>query len=284
VPLMALILRKSILSAPAAPSFTWPTDASTGATGTLTTVGRTGFGQSVNSPDGNRTITNIHYTDGIVVGPYAPNMTFRNCKITGGDFYGVEADNSNGLTMDYCTVIGQQTANYNYAINAGANCVITNCNVSVYEHAIGPGIGASIIRGNYLHHAFVGAPALDRHVGGVSIKGGTGWVSTLVENNVIYAQDTSAVFIKNDFGPVANVTVRNNKMLNEPGFPAVGFQIQANSSGPSGLGKVTGTVIIDNFMEKGFYGHFGIEAPATFSCVVTNNFSYTLNRVVGRDE
>ena len=50
------------------------------------------------------TVTNVHYQDGLVV--TGANVTLRNCKITGGGYFGVEADNATGLTMDRCTVIG----------------------------------------------------------------------------------------------------------------------------------------------------------------------------------
>jgi hypothetical protein len=115
----------------------------------------------------------------------------------------------------------------------------------------------------------------DKHVGGVSIKGGDGWVSTLVEDNMIYGQDTSCIFIKNDFGSVTDVTVNHNKMMGEPGKTGPGYMLQAGDSGPSGT--VTDIVITNNFMEAGSFGHLDYNGT-TNPTVASNNWSYTLNR------
>ena len=354
---MVLIMRHSVLSAPAAPDFTWPNASNTGCTGGLVTVGRTAF----STP--NATVLNTHFDGGIIVNPAATNFTLRNCKITNGDYYGVEADNATGLTMDRCTVIGQMTSIYNYAISAGSNCTITNCDVSMYGHGIGPGAGTGLVKGNYIHDAFLHLPPVpvtitiaspcvvtwtahgltagskvsftttgalptpliaaedavyyilatgltansfrislssggaaintsgtqsgvhgafynaERHVGGISIKGGQ--TNLLVEDNFVYGQDTSCIFIKDDFASAANVTVNHNKLMNQPGQTGPGYMIQAGASGPGGT--VTGVRITNNFMEKGSFGHIDCDGTTDLT-YLENNWSYTLNRYLVRGE
>jgi len=354
---MGLVIRHGLLSAPVAPAFVWPDATNTGCTGALTLVGRTVFSNP------NVTVTNTHFNGGIVVNPSATNLTLRNCKITNGDYYGIEADNSVGLTVDRCTVIGTQNSIYNYAILVGSNATVTNCDVSQHQHGILGGAGVSIVKYNYIHDAFVhpdprpvllsiGSPCTasvidhgyvagspisfsttgalptgvvgsefdiyyviatgltantfrfstsaggaavntsgtqsgvhgvfsnwEKHVGGISIKGGQ--TSLLVEDNFIYGQDTSCIFVKDDFASSANVTINHNKLMNQPGKPGPGYMVQAGASGPGGT--VTGVRITNNFMEKGGYGHIDCDGTTDLT-YLENNWSYTLNRYLNRGE
>ena len=95
------------------------------------------------------------------------------------------------------------------------------------------------------------------------------------------AQDTSCIFIKNDFGPVANVTVNHNKLMKEPGTEGPNFCVQANASGPSGT--VTGIRVTNNFMEKGRLAHIDALGTTDVS-YLENNWSYTLNRYLLSNE
>jgi len=112
----------------------------------------------------------------------------------------------------------------------------------------------------------------DKHVGGVSIKGGQ--TDLLVEDNFIYGQDTTCIFCKDDFAPVTNVRINHNKCMNQPGKAGPGYQIQV---GAGTKVSVTNCRVTNNFMEKGGYGHVDCSGTTDIT-FQENNWSYTLNR------
>ncbi|MGB3832115.1 MAG: right-handed parallel beta-helix repeat-containing protein, partial [Mesorhizobium sp.] len=62
----------------------------------------------------------------------------------------------------------------------------------------------------------------------------------------------SDIFIKNDFGPISNVTVRGNLLLGDSGYP---IYVDGRASG----GPITGVSILDNHIEKGGYGYYSVD-------------------------
>ncbi|MGC4024155.1 MAG: hypothetical protein QM744_02695 [Mesorhizobium sp.] len=196
----------------------------------------------------------------------ANNVTLRNCRVEGGDYNGIDADGADGCVFENVTVIGAPTMNYNNAILAGTNATILRCNVSVHQHAITPQGGPrTLVRHNYVHDGWID-PAAEKHVGGISIKGGDQFIAMLVEGNLVYGQDTSCVFIKNDFGSVKNTTVQNNFLLNQPGKKTA-YTAYSGMGGAKGI--VSGTKFLGNVMERGSYGYFSVSDNP--DCIIQGN-------------
>ena len=108
--------------------------------------------------------------------------------------------------------------------------------------------GASTVKGNYIHDLQDGAG--DPHYDGIAVQGNQNGV--LIEGNTVIARDTSAVFIKNDFGPISNVTVNHNYLAGDPVF---NIYVDGRANG----GPITGVTITNNYLEKGYYGYYSID-------------------------
>lgn len=214
----------------------------------------------------------------------ADNVTLRHCVVVGGDWNGVDAEGSDGLTLDHVTVIGARTSNYNNAILSGANSKILYCDVSGHQHGITPQGGPdTVVRVNFVHDPFMFDAS--KHVGGISIKGGSNFGAMLVEMNWIYGMDTSCIFIKNDFGSVANTTVQLNFMLHQPGTPSnrtLGYCAYSTADGKGWPNwTVSGTKFLDNICERGYAGYFSVYRNNNPQPVISGNVDLNGNPVNG---
>ena len=186
----------------------------------------------------------------IINGPIvveAANVTIKDCSIHYDSTWGIDAENAQNITVQNCTIVGGGTASDGNSAILGAGHFIGN-DISAVENGITLTGGSSTVTGNYIHDLSDGGT--DPHYDGISVQGNQDGV--LIENNTIVSRDTSDIFIKNDFGPINDVTVTHNLLIGDPGYDVY-------VDGRGGHGAVTNVSITDNYVQKGFYGDFSVD-------------------------
>ena len=63
---------------------------------------------------------------------------------------------------------------------------------------------------------------------------------------------TATIFIKNEFGSIDNVMVRDNLLYGNPSYT---IYVEETSAKPS---QITNVTLQDNYVEKGLYGYYNI--------------------------
>jgi len=189
----------------------------------------------------------------------APDVIIKNCVIVYRGTWGIDAEGAKNITIQNCDITGPGYSSTANAAILGSGTFIGN-DISKSENGIVLTGGASTVRGNYIHD--LQAAGSDPHYDGISVQGGQNGV--LIEANTIIGRDTSDIFIKNDFGPISNVTVRGNLLLGDSGYP---IYVDGRASG----GPITGVSILDNHIEKGGYGYYSIDKS---SPVLSGNTEY----------
>jgi len=172
----------------------------------------------------------------------ANNVVLRNCRIEYNDYFGINADGAANLTVQDCDIVGPGYGGDSSHAVLGTGTFLRN-DISGAEHGISVQ-GPSLVKDNYIHDG--AAAKADPHIGGISVRGTISDV--LIEGNTVIGKDTSDIFIKNTWGPVNNIVVRNNYLAGTPGYV-----IYVDASG--GNWPVTNISIIDNKMKKGGYGY-----------------------------
>jgi large repetitive protein len=185
----------------------------------------------------------------------ADNVTIQNCRVTSGGDYGIECSERKGVVIQDCTIIGSDgNGDTNQVggadgINGGGQFLRNN--ISGFENGITLiEVSGQVVtaKDNYLHD-LGGNP--DAHVDGVQTAGS----NMLIKHNTIVSWDTSCVFIKNDWGPVDNINVDGNLLLNQPGkkcaFTVYSYQTE-------GKGGITNISFVNNVMERGRWGYASI--------------------------
>ena len=174
----------------------------------------------------------------------AANVTIKNCIIKNYGWWGIDGEGASNLSVLYCDFTASTSKDTNAAI-LGSGTFIGN-DISQSENGIVLQGGASVVRDNYIHDLFdnFGEP----HIDGISVQGGQD--NVLIEHNTIESWDTSAIFIKNDFGPINNITVRNNLLYGDAdrGDPAATIYVY----GPN----TTNVSITNNYVEKGNWYYY----------------------------
>jgi Bacterial Ig-like domain/Bacterial Ig domain/Right handed beta helix region len=177
----------------------------------------------------------------------AANVTIKNCVVQNFGWWGVDGEGAANLTVQNCDFKGSTTQDTNAAI-LGSGTFIGN-DISQSENGIVLTNGASTVRDNYIHDLQDSGP--DPHIDGISVQGGQNHV--LIEHNTIESWDTSCIIIKNDFGPINDITVRNNLLYSDQdrGDPAAAIYVY----GPN----TTNVSITNNYVEKGFWFYYSID-------------------------
>lgn len=181
------------------------------------------------------------------------NVTIKNCVFQNYGWFGVDCDGAANTTIQNCDFTASSSMDTSSAI-LGSGTFIGN-DISNSENGISLTAGASIVRDNYIHD--LGDNFGDPHIDGISVQGGQNHV--LIEHNTIESWDTSCIFIKNDFGPINDIMVRNNLLYSdeEPSKPEASMTVYV--WGPN----TTNVSIIDNYIEHGLYDYFNIDRGAT---------------------
>jgi len=205
----------------------WPTAETTGCKGTVTSANWPTFKDGM-------VIENKAFTGQRDV--TADNVTFRNCRFTGG---WPNAKGRQNFRMEDCTVIGNGALK---GVEIG-NGVLLRCDISGVQNAvIVEGSGAEI-RSNYMHDLSGGGS--DPHYDGMELYGPSS--NVVIEDNAIHSRDTSCVFISNLWGAHDNVKVNHNLLT--------GADMPCRTEGTKSNKPVTNIVWSNNVIEKGHWGY-----------------------------
>lgn len=204
------------------------------------------------------------------------NVTIRNCRIvalTTDTFYVIDVrDGGGNCTVENCDVIGPGVYGPCSAViigdnssNTNSGLTVRNCDISGGEHGIVLGYGSATLTGNYLHDPDIDPTVVggDKHVGGISFKGGQDGV--LCQNNRIIcsSEGTSDIFIQAQFAAINNVTINSNLCGINPGF---------NLYCEDRFGFTTTNIsIINNVFYTGHFGYFSFNVTISPQPTVTNN-------------
>jgi Ca2+-binding RTX toxin-like protein len=173
--------------------------------------------------------------------------------------WGIDAEGAGNVTVKDCDIVGPGYNGDSNAAILGSGTFLRN-DISRSENGIVLQGGASTVKGNYIHNLEDGSS--DPHYDGISVQGGQNGV--LIEDNTVIARDTSDIFIKNDFGPISNVTVNHNYLA---GTPGINVYVDGRASG----GPITGVSITNNYIEKGYYDYYSVDNS---SPTITGNIEY----------
>ncbi len=223
-------------------AFEWPDATNTGvpAGTTLTASG------SITVNTNNTTVQDKLVTGLIVLN--GSNCIVKNCKVLAG---GIESwDPSN--TVQDCEVDGQTApgAAQNGIFGIG---IIQRCNVHNHENGIVIGGSNTNVLYNYIHDLTTFNE--DAHFDGIACHGGDGGASGIViSDNFVWSHDTSCIFIKNNFGPIDDVSIHHNYLT---GNPSYNIYVDGRSTG----GPITNVTITDNVIDVDMvtYGPFSID-------------------------
>ncbi|SDG37937.1 hypothetical protein SAMN05216338_100192 [Bradyrhizobium sp. Rc2d] len=179
----------------------------------------------------------------------AENVTIKNSVIQNYGFWGIDASAAaaiGNVTVQNCTLTASSSYDTDSAI-VGSGTFIGN-NISNGENGFRLLDGASVVKGNYIHD--LNDNFGDPHYDGIALQGGQN--NVLVEHNTVIGRDTSDIFIKNDFGPISNVTVTDNLLLGDPkyGVPASDVYVY----GPD----TTNVTVSNNYMQKPYWDYVAV--------------------------
>jgi Ca2+-binding RTX toxin-like protein len=189
----------------------------------------------------------------------ASDVVIKNCIINFDGMWGVDAEGARNITIQDCDIIGPGRNGDSNAAILGSGNFLRN-DISNTENGVVLTGGSSTVKGNYIHDLLDGGR--DPHYDGISVQGGQKGV--LIEGNTVIGRDTSDIFIKNDFGPISDVTVKGNLLLGDAGYT---IYVDGRASG----GAITGVNISNNYVEKGFYGHYSVDKS---SPVISGNVEF----------
>ena len=192
----------------------------------------------------------------------ADNVVIKNSVIKYSGTWGIDAEGAKNVTIQNNDNTGPGYSGIANAAILGSGNFSGN-DISKSENGIVLQGGASTVKGNYIHDLEVAGS--DPHYDGISVQGGQNGV--LIEGNTVIGRDTSDVFIKNDFGPIANVKVIGNLLLGDSGYPVY---VDGRANG----GPITGVTISNNHVEIGGYGYYSVENA---SPAISGNVEYPRN-------
>lgn len=210
----------------------------------------------------------------------APDVIIRNCQIialTNDTFFVIDVrGTASNCTIEYCHVQGPGVNGPCSAVIIGDNSptdpdsglIVRYCDISQGEHGIALGFGTATIIGNLLHAPDIDPAAVggDKHVGGVSFKGGQNGV--LVQGNRIIcsSEGTSDIFIQAQFAAINNVSIDHNFCGVDPGFniyveDRFGFQ-------------TTNISITNNVIMSGHFGVYSLNVTISPQPYFANNTTF----------
>lgn len=192
----------------------------------------------------------------------ADNVVIKNSVIKYSGTWGIDAEGAKNVTIQNNDITGPGYSGIANAAILGSGNFSGN-DISKSENGIVLQGGASTVKGNYIHD--LEAAGSDPHYDGISVQGGQNGV--LIEGNTVIGRDTSDVFIKNDFGPIANVKVTGNLLLGDSGYP---IYVDGRANG----GPITGVTITNNHLEMGGYGYYSVDSS---NPTISDNVEYPRN-------
>jgi len=181
----------------------------------------------------------------------ASHVTIKNTRVRGRGYFSIRvADSTRGVTVQDTEVDGNGTAGAEGSMGVTGPATVLRCNVHGVENGLAPGSG-SVLRDNYVHGlAAPGSP----HYDGIQIDGGIHGVRILHNTVVNDFDQTAALMIDNYFGPIADITVQNNRLI--------GGGYTVYSDGQFNGGSITGVKFLDNVFGKGHWGYASVQKYA----------------------
>jgi hypothetical protein len=179
----------------------------------------------------------------------APNVTLENCKVTSGGYLVVDvATGVTGTTVQNCELNGTGSGPQGQTGIGGSGTFIGN-NIYGVENGINVEGSNTLIQDNYIHGLSASG---DPHYDGVQISGG--FDNTTVRHNTIIntQNNTSAVFIVNDFGSLNGVIIDNNELSG-------GSYTVYSDQKPTNPGKITGVQFTNNKIGEAGYGWASVD-------------------------
>ena len=235
----------------------WPTAATTGSSGTLTTT-------SIGAFDDNMTYEDLRITDasgGNAI--YGDNLTFTNCELQGGmGFRGQTV----GVTLTDCTLIGGSW------VSSADNITFIRCKVENFAgdafHVTADSPAGNTCNNITLDSCYVSnaTPNVGDHADGIQIRGSD---NVRIENcwfhmgTVFDDRINACVYFEEDNGGNTNYHVENNY------FSANGYWVCYFSGGQG--------PVINNFFEPYFPGTTGYTYNETFGPSVTHSGNVDYN-------
>jgi pectate lyase len=179
----------------------------------------------------------------------ANNVVIKNSRIRGVGWWSIDVkDGLTGVVVQDCDIDGQGTSGREGSMGIMGPAKVLRNDIRGVENGLTPGSG-SLLQDNYVHD--LGAGGSDPHYDGIQIDGDRDNI-TILHNTVInqYHQ-TAAVMIDNGFGPINNITVKNN-YLGGGGYTVY-------SDGQFSGGPISGVKFLDNTFRRGYWGYASFE-------------------------
>lgn len=192
----------------------------------------------------------------------APNVTIENCRIdANGGYFCIDAGASNGatgLTVKNCTLLNSVPGKVDGQNILCTGATIENCDISGMTHCISSD-GGNLIQNNYMHDL---NGTTNGHYECIYVGGGA--AGDTIQHNTMISFDTAVVFMKTDYGPVNNMVIDNNLMLQQNPLPVAGlhttsYDIYLDNTGAG----MSGNVVTNNIMQKGYYGFTSVTNPGS---------------------
>lgn len=178
----------------------------------------------------------------------ASGVIIENSKVIGG---GINADNGRVITVRHTLIDGQGKFSGSACVQAFGFIETIDCRG--HENGIVVQSGKNgWAKANYIHD--LTSANAQGHFDGIAIQEAvTGF---LIEGNAIWGRDTSDVFLKGDFGPIANVTVNANLLRIQPGqVSKTAFVVNVDGRQQ----KITGLKVTNNQLEKAAFGYMSFD-------------------------
>ena len=179
----------------------------------------------------------------------ADDVVIRNTRVRSSNWWVVKIEEGLvGVVIEDCELDGGGTLGEPGSRGVSGPADVRRCEITGVENGVVPwGNRQPItIEGNYIHG--LSAPG-SPHYDGIEI--GVGSDITVRGNTVVNEYDQTAAFgIWNDFGPVSNILVEDNR------FVGGGFPVYVR--GDNGGGAVSGVTIRNNRLGEGHWGYASI--------------------------
>ncbi|WP_156952374.1 Ig-like domain-containing protein [Bradyrhizobium sp. WSM1743] len=187
----------------------------------------------------------------------ADNVTIKNCIVQNFTNWGIlDSNNAINTQVLNCTIDGTgSTQTTGLGVGGGTNSAIVGCDIKGMAVAINM-FGSALVKDNYIHDLADTSSNPDaRHFDGIrAMTSGAD-----IEHNTIMMPDqnggTAAVFINTEYpdapDPIDNLKVIDNLMTGDASYTVYVTR---------GAGAVTNVTVENNYVERGMYGYFNVDA------------------------
>ncbi|MFC4784706.1 hypothetical protein ACT8ZV_09540 [Nocardioides sp. MAHUQ-72] len=177
----------------------------------------------------------------------ADDVTIRDTRVTDGGWIVIDvAPGVTGTRVEDVEVNGRGQRGSPGSVGIAGTATIRNTEIRGVENGVIPGSG-SVVRDSWIHG--LDASGQEPHYDGIQLDGGQQHVR--IEHNLIDLTNhdgTSTVMIDNDFGPVRDVVVRENRLLGGS------YTVYADGKF-SAADPIRGVRYVRNRMMRGAYGY-----------------------------